>query len=226
MSLATSLLFLALVAGSGTEPGTALSAQVQAELQARLQAQGSSARVAAVAPRLQAFPVGQVRAEIGEVTGRWPRARATVQVRIRVDGQLVRTMSVPVRATDLRKVMVFDTDYAARTGLEAMQLHLAEVDMVCCAGVALVQPPSGAHRLRQDVRAGMPLTDRAIEMTPEVLGMQNVELRVRRGGVELSTGAIALQDGRLGQRIPVRPSYARESVVAVVTAPGRVQIDD
>lgn len=226
MSLTTSLLFLAFAAGSGAEIDAALSAQVQTELQARLRAQGSSAQVIVDAFRLQALPVGVARVEVGDVAGRWPRGRATVPVRIRVDGQVVRSMSVPIRASDLRKVMVFDTDYAARTGLDAVRLHAADVDMVCCTGATLAQHPSEAYRLRQDVRAGTPLTLDSIERMPEVQSMQNVELLVRRGGIELSTAAVALQDGRLGQRIPVRPGYARESVVAVVTAPGRVQIHD
>jgi len=76
------------------------------------------------------------------------------------------------------------------------------------------------------VRAGTPLTEDSIETRPAVQGMQNVQLLVQHGAIQLSAEAVALQDGRVGERIPVRPSYATETVVAVVTAPGKVQVHE
>lgn len=226
MSLTTSLLWLALAAGSAGDPGAALPAQVQAVLQARLLAQGSSARVSVGELNLQAWPAGSVSVEIGEVAGRWPRARATVPVRLRADGRLVRTLSLPVTASDVRTVLVFGADYTARTALDGVQLQPADVDMMCCSGASLVERPTDAYRLRADVRAGTPLTDDSIETRPAVQGMQNVQLLVQHGAIQLSAEAVALQDGRVGERIPVRPSYAQETVVAVVTAPGKVQVHE
>lgn len=226
MLLTTSLLCLALAAGAAEDPAAALPSQVQAALQARLLAEGSSAQVAVGELNLQAWPAGTVSVEIGEVAGRWPRARATVPVRLRADGRLVRTLSLPVTASDLRTVLVFGADYTARTALDGVQLQLAQVDMVCCSGASLAQRPGDAYRLRTDVRAGTPLTDSSIEARPAVQGMQSVQLLIQRGAIQLSTEAVALQDGRVGERIPVRPGYAQEAVVAVVTAPGKVQVHD
>ncbi|MET4571977.1 flagella basal body P-ring formation protein FlgA [Stenotrophomonas rhizophila] len=226
MSLTTSLLWLALAAGNTGDPGAALAAHVQEALQARLLAQGSSARVSVGGLNAQAWPAGQVSVEIGEVAGRWPRARATVPVRLRADGRLVRTLSLPVTASDVRTVLVFGADYTARTALDEVQLQQAAVDMVCCGSASLAERPVEGYRLRADVRAGTPLTEDSIETRPAVQGMQNVQLLVQHGAIQLSAEAVALQDGRVGERIPVRPSYARETVVAVVTAPGKVQVHE
>ncbi|WNH48597.1 flagellar basal body P-ring formation chaperone FlgA [Stenotrophomonas aracearum] len=226
MSLASLLLSFTLAAMPVVGNGDALPAQVAETLQARLQAGGSTAKVAVGALQVQPLPAGAVSAEVGEVAGRWPRARATVPVRLRVDGRLVRTLSMPVTASDVRTVQVFAADYAARTALGDVRLQAAQVDMVCCAGAILQQHPGDDYRLRTDVRAGMPLTEGSVEARPAVQGMQSVQLLVQRGSIRLSADAVALQDGRLGERIPVRPSYAQEAIVAVVTAPGKVQVHE
>ena len=218
-------LLLALV--TATAPtAEAVTAQIQSELQGRLRAQGSAAVVQVEAVRMQALPAGTVQFETGEVAGRWPRARASVPVKVRVDGRVLRTLNVPVTASDVQSVQVFDAAYAARTGLDAVRLHEANVDMVCCGGNVLAALPAEGYRLRHDVRAGAPLTDAVIEPMPAVQGMQDVQLLVRHKGIELSAAAVALQDGQVGERIAVRPSYARETVVATVTAPGKVQIHE
>ena len=195
----------------------AVTAQIQSELQQRLLAQGSSAVVQVGRVRLQALPVGAVQLETGEVAGRWPRARASVPLKVRVDGHVLRTLNVPVTASDVRSVLVFEASYAARTGLDTVRLHESNV---------LAALPAEGYRLRQDVRAGTPLTDAVLEPLPAVQGMQEVQLLVRHKDIELSAAAVALQDGQVGQRIAVRPSYARGTVVATVTAPGEVQIHD
>ncbi len=218
-------LLLAL-ATSAAPTADAVTAQIQSELQQRLHAQGSGAMVQVGLVRLQALPVGAVQIEIGDVAGRWPRARASVPVRVRMDGRVLRTLNVPVTATDLRSVQVFDANYVARTGLATLRLREATMDMVCCSGTVLVGLPAAGYRLRQDVRAGTPLTDAVLEPLPAVQGMQEVQLLVRHKGIELSAAAVALQDGQVGQRIAVRPSYAHETVVATVTAPGKVQIHE
>lgn len=204
----------------------AVTAQIQSELQQRLLAQGSSAVVQVGRVRLQALPVGAVQLETGEVAGRWPRARASVPLKVHVDGHVLRTLNVPVTASDVRSVLVFEASYAARTGLDTVRLHESNVDMVCCSGNVLAALPAEGYRLRQDVRAGTPLTDAVLEPLPAVQGMQEVQLLVRHKDIELSAAAVALQDGQVGQRIAVRPSYARGTVVATVTAPGEVQIHD
>ncbi|PWB29847.1 flagella basal body P-ring formation protein FlgA [Stenotrophomonas sp. SPM] len=225
MAWLTSLLVLAVAAG-GVPSAESIADQVRTELQARLQAQGSTADVSVAAVRLQSLPAGEVRFEVGDVAGRWPRARASVPLRVHVNDRLLRTLSVPVTARDMRPALVFEADYVARTNVDAIALQHSEVDMACRTGRVILERPVHSYRLRQDVRAGTPLTDALMEPTPEVQGMQNVELQVHHRGIALSAPAVALQDGRLGERIPVRPSYASEAVVATVTAPGKVQIHD
>ena len=217
------LLALAAVTAPTAE---AVTAQIQSELQQRLRAQGSSAMVQVDSVRLQALPAGAVQFEAGEVAGRWPRARAAVPVKVRVNGRVLRTLNVPITATDIRPVQVFDADYSARTDAATLGLHTANVDMVCCNGAALAALPAEGYRLRHDVRAGTPLTDTVLEPLPAVQSMQDVQLQVRHKGIELSAVAVALQDGQVGERIAVRPSYARETVVATVSAPGEVQIHE
>jgi len=229
---AAALLMLALAAADpvGADApsvhGQALTQQVQATLQSRLAARGSSARVEVPPGAPEARGAGAVTFEVGEVAGRWPRPRATVPVRVRSNGRLLRTLTFEVTSTDIRRVPVFARDYLPHTRADRMRIEDAEVDMSCCAEPTLAALPQTPLRLRRAVRAGEPLQAADFEPVPEVEQQAPVRLEVRRGAIILSAEAKALQDGRTGDRVRVMPSYATQAVMASVVGPGEVEIHE
>src|SRR5690349_21302824 len=81
--------------------GATLAEQVREQVQARTLAEGSRARVDVIGRIAdQSLPAGALSIEVGQIAGRWPRARAGVPVRLNVEGQTPRTTTVWIAATD------------------------------------------------------------------------------------------------------------------------------
>jgi hypothetical protein len=58
-----------------------------------------------------------------------------------------------------------------------------------------------------------------------VLRGEEVRLQSAVAGILIETGAVAQADGKLGQRIPVRPARSNETIMAWVAAPGVVRME-
>lgn len=227
----TILFALALAAappGANAVPAERMRRDVSAVVTQRLQAIGSDARIVAIEGlRDQTLPAGRVELSVGTIAGRWPRARAGVPVRIEVDGRVVRTLTAWVSLRDLRTVLAYESRAAAGTRGDALRLQPAEVDMTCCEGAAVVDAADLAGlRLRRAARAGMPALASDFEPAPAVEARARVEIEVERGGVRLSTPGIALADGRIGDRVRVRPEATEQTVLARVVATRKVRIDE
>lgn len=207
----------------------AIAGAVEAELRARLRAAGRDQASVRVSGRIddQAVPAGALTTEVGAIAGRWPRARAALPVRLRVDGAIARTLTVWVESRDPRTVPTYGADYPARRAGEAIVLAPARVDMNCCAGEALAPSPDlRSLRLKRAVRAGQAAMAADFESIPDVQAQQPVRIEVARGAVRLSVSGVALRDGRLGERVPVRAEDGERTVVSRVTGQQKVQVDE
>lgn len=225
------LLALALAAaspGANALPAERIRRDVSAVVARRLHDLGSEAQIVAIEGlRDQALPAGRAGLSIGEIAGRWPRARAGVPVRIEVDGRAVRTLTAWVTLRDTRTVLAYERSAAARTPGDALRLRTAEVDMTCCDGAPVADPADLAgQRLRRAARAGAPALVSDFEPVPAVEARAQVEIEVERGPVRLRTRGVALADGRVGDRVRVRPDATESTVVARVVANSKVRIDD
>lgn len=208
--------------------GTIVADRVVAELQARLRAQGSAATVSAIGRVADLAGVGaEARVQVGQVAGRWPRARASVPVQVDGPDGVRRNLTVWLAASEPRSVLAYQADYAVNTPLSDVQAVTANVDMVCCDGAAVatldVQAPL---RLRRAVRAGTPVLQADLAGVPDVLAQQPVQLAVERGAVRIVVAGTALMDGVVGERISVRPQGSRSAVQARVVAPAEALIDE
>lgn len=223
------LALLAGASGSGQKlRGESLAAQVQQVLQARTEAAGSSARVQATGrvPDLS-LPQGAVRIDVGDVPGRWPRAHAIVPVKVVVEGHAPRTVPVGISASDVRTVMSYAADFGAGTDAARLRTRQARVDMTCCDGeVAMDVHALQSRRLRRAVRAGQPVLLSDLEARPLVAAQQKVAVAVERGPVRIVTTGIALADGAVGDRIPVRTAESRQVVRARIVEQGKVAVDE
>lgn len=175
----------------------------------------------------QRLPAGELELRVGEPGGRWPRARASLPVQLRVDGRTVRTLGVWVAVRDPRPVPTYAEAYPAHTGGERLRLVEATVDMSCCAGEALAADAAPAPRLRlkRKVAAGQPALAGDFETRPDVAARERVTIEVVRGPVRLQSQGMALGDGRVGDTVPVRPDASQQTVRSRVVAPQKVQID-
>ncbi len=220
-----------------TVPAEEIRQVVDAELARRLRDTGSTARIVSVdGVRDQALPAGTLAMDVGNVAGRWPRARVGVPVRLRVDGRVVRTLTVWVAMSDVRRVPTYAQAANAKSTLDAASVVVADVDMTCCDG-ALVDVRAGADgitgadalagkRLRRAVRAGQPVMAADFEPMPDVAARQKVTIEVVRGPVRLTTVGVALADAHIGQRVTVRPDAAEQAVVGRVTDKQKVILDE
>ena len=225
-------LVLAAVVAAATPAQRVPAADIQRDvadaLAQRLREAGSAAQVRGVTGVSdQALPAGQVSLEIGNVAGRWPRARAGVPVHLRVDGRTVRTLVAWVELSDLRTVLTYADDAGARTRGDALRLQPREVDMTCCVGEPVRDAGALAElRVRRAVRAGAPAMAADFEALPDVAERQPVEIEVVRGTVRLTTVGTALADGRIGQIVAVRADGAEQPVRARVSAKQKVILDE
>jgi flagella basal body P-ring formation protein FlgA len=79
-------------------------------------------------------------------------------------------------------------------------------------------------RLKQPLREGALLSSAMLEIQPLVVRGQEVKVYASAGKVSLSTKAIALHDGRMLQKISVRPPESGLSYAATVIGQGRVRV--
>lgn len=226
------LLFVLALAAASPRTNALLAERIREDVSAvvarRLHDVGSDAQIVAIeGVRDQMLPTGRVELSVGAIAGRWPRSRAGVPVRIEVDGRNVRTLTAWVTLRDTRTVLAYERSTAARVPANVLRLRPAEVDMTCCdaAPVTDVSDLAGL-RLRRATRAGEPVLTSDFEPMPEVEARARVEIEVERGAVRLRTQGIALADGRVGDRIRVRPDATEQAVLARVVATSKVRIDD
>jgi flagella basal body P-ring formation protein FlgA len=201
---------------------------VERALVQRLRDAGSGARIVEVyGLRDQTLPVGEIAIEVGAVAGRWPRSRASVPVRLRVNDRSARVLSAWVQTTDPRRVMTYFHAATSKARVETLRLALGDVDMVCCEG-AVVEDADDLRglRLRRAVRVGQPALISDFEPVPEVVEGDAVTIEVVRGSVRVTTVGTALTDGIIGQTIVVRPNGSNRAVAARVTEKQKVMIDE
>lgn len=209
-------------------PGQYLAARVVETVQARLQAQGSTAIVSVLGRVADVAGVGaDPQVEVGKVAGRWPRARASVPVRLTDSSGTRRLVTVWLAASDLREVLAYSNDYPAMVPGEKLQATPVRIDMACCEGPAITTLADVRDkRLRRAVHAGSPVLAEDLTAAPEVAAQQQVTLAVERGAVRIVVAGTALASGRLGERIQVRPQGSQRAVQARVSAPAEVVVDE
>lgn len=223
-----STLLLALLAppAAQTVPASRIADAVRSAIGERLRQshpQASYELLSRVAD--QRVPAGSLSVEVGDAAGRWPRARASVPVRLQVDGRVVRTLGVWVEVSDPRPVPTYAEVYPAHTGGDRVRLVTATVDMACCAGAVWNKHQAGEMRLSRAVAVGQPALLGDFEPKPEVASRDRVLIEVVRGTVRLQSQGVALGDGRVGEYVPVRPDASQQTVRSRVIAKQKVQID-
>lgn len=172
-------------------------------------------------------PEEGVQLRVGDVAGRWPRARAAVPVSHWRDGSLLRTQTVWVAVRWWRELDVYAQDHAAGTGATAVRHARVRVDI---AGIDGEPIPAGAvdagQRLARPVRRGRPLVVADFEPMPAVRRGEEVHIEVVRGAIALRTRGRALADGGIGDPVKVALGEGRVPVDARVLSSRAVRLED
>lgn len=125
------------------------------------------------------------------------------------------TVRVPVLTRPLHAGEVVDS-----ANLEMREVGRREV----FAGTVLNREAVAGMKAVRNQVAGKPLAKIHFKPVPAVARDSNVLLRYRRPGVELSGSAQALADAQVGESVRVLNTASRATLLAVVIAPGEVEI--
>lgn len=168
-------------------------------------------------------PRGKLALRVRKPEAEQIRKRMTVNVDVMLDDVFYRTVPVTFQVSASEPVLVARKNLAKGAALdcEDLELQVREISALPsapqdgdCAGIRL--------RLKRDLTAGEPLLAALTEPVPVIGEGQYVTLKIEQGAVLIESRALALADGRLGDKIAVRPATSGEQVQALVTGPGQV----
>jgi flagella basal body P-ring formation protein FlgA len=166
-------------------------------------------------------------------------------VDIWVDGNFIRTVPVGfnmstyapayVALQDLAAGIVFDPDHINQEQLAVKEVEwsgrLAEpIKPIPENPFGSPAPPTrkrhAALKLRRPVAAGHAVTQTDVVTAPLVTQGDYATLRSVQGPIELESRVEVLQDGNAGQSVRVKLPKASSPILARVTGPGRVEIQE
>lgn len=175
----------------------------------------------------RAAPADDVQLRVGDVAGRWPRARVAVPVGHWQDGRLLRTQTVWVAVRWWRTLDVYATDEAAGASMPDVRVTRTRVDIAGIGGEPVAADTLAADlRLAQPVRRGRPLLATDFEPMPAVRRGDDVDVEVVRGAIALRARGRALADGGIGDVVVVAFGEGRAPVNARVLSAKAVRVED
>jgi flagella basal body P-ring formation protein FlgA len=132
---------------------------------------------------------------------------------------------VPIHLHLWGRAVVAALNLAPGTKLSASDLTLARLDMLAANGAYLTDPSQAEGQiLRAGVRAGAPILTPLLDRPLLVHRGDTLLLTLRDSAMTIRTGVIALEDGRLGDRILVENPDSKKTVRAAVADTGAVEI--
>ena len=181
-------------------------------------------RLIGAAPAVD-LPPGRVRLAARAPADARPRRHMQIWVDAFVDERFFRAVPVPFEVAAYASGYVAAADARAGATLGRLALAQREIDVTGLPAPLWSgeQATLDKRRLVRPVRENEPLTATAVETVPEISRGEWATLRVSSGELTLESRVEALQDGRLGQSIRVRPAIAGASLTARVTGPGRLE---
>ncbi len=143
-----------------------------------------------------------------------------------VDGAHYRTIPVWFGVRAYKTVWVAKTDLAARQRLTPQDVVAEQRDIAGIPGAILAGfEPVQSVWVKRPAMAGSVLLAENVEEIPPVRRAQAVRVKVISGKVELETRGVALQDGKIGQRVQIARQDNAETFFARVQGEGTVLID-
>jgi len=151
--------------------------------------------------------------------------RVVIWIEVIAGGAVQRVVAVPLQVQGWAQV------YRARHALPAGatpggdDLMPEQCDVLALREAPLRAPPAGSARLRFAVAAGTLVPAAALAPAAAVLRGDAVRLLSRVGAIEVATGAVAQEEGALGQTVRVLPLSGAAVVSGTLVAAATVVIE-
>lgn len=152
-----------------------------------------------------------------------PSSRMPVWVDLIGSDGLRQSILVTSRVRAFRQAWVANQDLSPGVHLNPQVLERREID-IAAAGTTPWQGNPMGMIVRTRLLRGAALTDHSVTEAPAVERGGRVIAVTRVGGIEVQAGAMALQEGSVGQQVQIRTDAARAPVLATVLETGRVEI--
>jgi flagellar basal body P-ring formation protein FlgA len=135
------------------------------------------------------------------------------------------TIYVPVRVRAWVEAVVAAANLVPNRALSLRDLTRGKVDLFAAPGGVLTDPKQVEGKiLRNGLVVGSPILATMLDLPISVRRGQRVVLTASDQTMIVKTSAVALEDGRVGDNIPVQNPDSQKTVNATVTRDGGVEI--
>lgn len=170
------------------------------------------------------LPRGQLRHQVVSSDSNLLKSRRFNLV-FRVDGRVVKNMTVSARLEALAPVVVPQADLQRGAILQPQDLQMVVQDIATLRNPCFEMESLIGKSLKRSVRGGTPLDRQAVSFPPMVKRGQLVSIRLNRGGMLLTAKGEARQKGQKDDLIRVRNLNSSRVILCRIVAPGQVEVE-
>ncbi len=133
------------------------------------------------------------------------------------NGQYLKTLSVNTRIRTFQNVVVSKTKLGRFTVVSPEDLQLARLETTSLTKKTFssLKEMSGLRTTRL-IQTGGVITENLVEKLPVITRGSGVDIRFKRGALEITTAGVARQDGKIGDEIRVKCVESKKSYTAKV----------
>jgi flagella basal body P-ring formation protein FlgA len=175
------------------------------------------------APDIQ-VPLGHVDLKADMPAGIRYNAPTGVVVSVSTDGRPFTTVSLRFNVKAYQQVVVAARNIAAREEITTENVRVERREIGKMAGYVTSIDKVLGLAARRPVTAGTPLTEAAVDKPVLIKRGTNVTILVKAGGMVITAGGQAMQEGREGEVIRVQNVISKRIVSARVVDTNTVQV--
>lgn len=172
----------------------------------------------------QVVPTGKLELRVKPGTRGVRRGQNSLPIEIAVDGEVYRTVSVPVRVKVLASVPVATKAITSGEEISSANVSIEERDITALPSDTILGEPKPGWTARVPITDGAILRQSWVSDPPAIHSGDVVSVVVISGAVTLSDKGTAVQEGRPGDLIKVRMLGDSREIRGTVAGPGVVEI--
>lgn len=151
------------------------------------------------------------------------RKRMNIWLDVHIDNELYRSILIWFSVEAYDNAWVVKRDLPGGYVIDETVLRMQPANLTESKGRVLpVTAPLSGMRLRSAIKLGRVLTEELLEPLPPVFSGQRVQVGASVGDIQLTTFALALEDGEMGEKIQVKKLGSDEKYLVSVIGNGRV----
>jgi flagella basal body P-ring formation protein FlgA len=152
-------------------------------------------------------------------------ARAAVWLDLLVDGQVQRSIVVPVSLTWQRPAYLARRALAAGSTVQADDFEVREQNVAGLDAQPAGGVPAAGWRLRRAMQAGQVLQRALLPASGTVFPGDTVLVQARNGAIGIDIPAVVQAEAVPGQLVAVRTQHSSETLTGRLTAAGTVLVE-